>query len=94
MTTLTLKIENDLKKDAQGMAEEMGVSLSALIKMLLKNTIRTGKVDIQTKPNYHSEPEPGDLNFDNLNEAIAYFEKELKKNKRIKKNEIKIQEKL
>lgn len=75
MTTLTLKIESDLKKQAQKLAVEFGLSLSSLIKMLLKNTVRTGNVDIKTKPCYHDDPEEGDLNFKNLNEAVAYFKK-------------------
>lgn len=75
MTTLTLKIENKLKKNAQKMADEVGVSLSSLIKMLLKNVIRTGHIDISTKPRYNGEPEPGDLVHKNLDESIAYFKK-------------------
>ncbi len=79
MTTLSLKIENDLKKSAQKIADEIGVSLSGLIKMLLKNTVRTGKLDIDTKPRYHTEPEEGDIEFKNLDEATKYF-KELAEN--------------
>lgn len=75
MTTLSIKIENDLKKAAHKIAESIGVSLSGLIKMLLKNTVRSGKLYINTKPRYHSEPEDGDLDFSNLKEAAKYFEK-------------------
>lgn len=75
MTTLSIKIENDLKKEAHKIAESIGVSLSSLIKMLLRNTVRSGKLYINTKPRYHSEPEDGDLDFDDPNEAIKYFEK-------------------
>lgn len=77
MTTLSLKIENDLKKEAQKMADEIGVSLSSLIKMLLKNTIRSGKLDIDTRPKYHGEPEEGDIVFKNIDETIKYIEKDL-----------------
>ena len=79
MTTLSLKIENDLKKEAQKIANEVGVSLSSLIKMLLKNTVRSGKLYIDTKPKYHAGPEDGDVEFKNLDEATKYF-KELAEN--------------
>lgn len=75
MTTLSLKIEDDLKKSAQTLADSFGVSLSGLIKMLLKNTVRSGKLDLETKPRYHSGPEEGDLVFKNMEESIKYFEK-------------------
>ncbi len=75
MTTLSIKIDEDLKKQAQKLADEVGVSLSSMIKMLLKNTVRTGKLDIETKPRYHGEPEEGDLDFENAEEAIAYFKR-------------------
>ena len=79
MTTLSLKIENSLKESAQEVADEIGVSLSSLIKMLLKETVRSGKIDINTKPKYHTGPEEGDLEFENLDEATMYF-KELAEN--------------
>ncbi len=79
MTTLSIKIDADLKSQAQKMAGEIGISLSAMIKMLLKNTIRTGKLDIETKPKYHTGPEEGDIEFKNLDEATKYF-KELAEN--------------
>jgi len=79
MTSLSIKIEADLKKAAQKMANEVGVSLSSLIKMLLKNAVRSGKLDIATKPKYHTGPEEGDIEFKNLDEATKYFE-ELAKN--------------
>ncbi|MBU0577237.1 type II toxin-antitoxin system RelB/DinJ family antitoxin [Patescibacteria group bacterium] len=75
MTTLSIKIEDELKINAQKMANELGISLSSLIKMLLKNTIRKGELYIDTKPKYHTGPEDGDLEFDDPKEAIEYFEK-------------------
>lgn len=79
MTTLSIKIEADLKSQAQKMASEVGVSLSSLIKMLLKNAVRTGALDIVTKPKYHTDPEEGDIVFEDPEEAAKYFE-ELAKN--------------
>lgn len=75
MTTLSIKIDADLKQKAQKMASEIGISLSSMIKMLLKDTVRTGKLDIATKPRYHAGPEEGDLDFETGEEAIAYFKK-------------------
>lgn len=75
MTTLSLKIEDDLKKGAQALADAFGVSLSGLIKMLLKNTVRSGRLDLDTNPKYHGRPMKGDLNFKNLQESIEYIEK-------------------
>ncbi|MBI5411803.1 type II toxin-antitoxin system RelB/DinJ family antitoxin [Candidatus Peregrinibacteria bacterium] len=75
MNTLTLKIESDLKKKAQKIADNIGLSLSALIKILLKNTIRTGRIDIATKSRYDGSPKSGDLVFKDLKESIAYFKK-------------------
>ncbi len=75
MTTLSIKIENDLKKAAKKISDELGISLSGLIKMLLKNTVRSGKLYIDTKPRYHGGPEEGDLDFEDPKKAIEYFEK-------------------
>lgn len=79
MTTFTIKIDENLKKAAERLADEFGISLSALIKMLLKNTVRSGKLDIDAKPRYHSGPEEGDLAFDDTYKAAEYFD-ELAKN--------------
>ncbi len=79
MTTLSIKIENELKKNAHKIADEIGISLSSLIKMLLRDTVRSGKLYINTKPRYHSESEEGDIKFKNLDEATKYF-KELAEN--------------
>jgi addiction module RelB/DinJ family antitoxin len=75
MTTLSLKIEDDLKKGAEKMAEAIGISLSGLIKMLLKNTIRSGRLDLDTNPRYHDRPMKGDRNFATMQESIEYLEK-------------------
>ncbi len=75
MTTITLKIESDLKTKAQAIAKEFGLSLSSLIKMLLNHTIKSGKLDIEAKPRHNNFPEPGDLVFKNLKEAVAYSKK-------------------
>jgi len=79
MNTLSIKIEDELKSNAQKMADELGVSLSSLIKMLLKNIIRRGELYIDTNPRYNLKPEKGDIEFKNIGEATKYF-KELAEN--------------
>jgi addiction module RelB/DinJ family antitoxin len=75
MNTLSIKIEDELKSNAQKMADELGISLSSLIKMLLKNIIRRGELYIDTNPRYHAGSEEGDIEFDDPKKAIEYFEK-------------------
>jgi addiction module RelB/DinJ family antitoxin len=75
MTTLSLKIEDDLKKGAQALADAFGVSLSGLIKMLLKNTVRSGRLDLDVNPKYHARPMKGDIVFKDMKKATEYFEK-------------------
>lgn len=75
MTTLSLKIEPNLKQQAQKFANDLGLSLSALLKTLLKNTLRSGRLDLETRPRYNGSPEPGDLVFKNPKDAVAYFKK-------------------
>lgn len=43
-TQLIIRIENGLKKEAQTVAENFGLPLSALIKAFLTNVVRTKKI--------------------------------------------------
>jgi addiction module RelB/DinJ family antitoxin len=45
-TSLHIKIEPDLKRQAQKTAKEMGFSLSAVVKALLKQFIRTKSLSV------------------------------------------------
>ena len=85
MTTLSLKLDEQLKKDAHSLADETGVSLSSLIKMILKEAIRKGGFVINTKPKikYHTNLETGDINFESTEDAIKHL-KELDKKDEIK----------
>lgn len=40
-TSLHIKVEPDLKEQAQNLADELGMSLSAVMKVLLKQFVRT-----------------------------------------------------
>ncbi len=75
MTTFSIKIDEELKAAAEKLAAEFGVSLASLIKMLLKNSVRSQKLDISAKPRYHSGPEEGDLDFDDPQDAVEFFKK-------------------
>ena len=85
MTTLSLKLEEELKKEAHLLADKAGVSLSSLVKMILKEAIRRGGFVIDTKPKikYHTSLEAGDMNFESTEDAIKYL-KELDKKDEIK----------
>lgn len=46
-TQLIIRIENNLKKEAQAVAENFGLPLSALIKAFLANVVQTKKITLQ-----------------------------------------------
>jgi addiction module RelB/DinJ family antitoxin len=48
-TSLHIKIEPDIKKQAQKTADELGLSLSAVMKVLLKQFIRTKRLSVSTR---------------------------------------------
>jgi addiction module RelB/DinJ family antitoxin len=52
MNNAIINIKTDLKtkKEAQQVAAELGVSLSSLITMMLRNVIRTKRLDISLIP--------------------------------------------
>ncbi len=45
-TSVHIRIETDIKKQAQQAAEELGLSLSAVMKVLLKQFIRTKRLSV------------------------------------------------
>ncbi len=50
MQSLYIRLEDDLKEDSHKIADEIGISLSSLVKMLLKNVVRTGRLNIRVYP--------------------------------------------
>jgi addiction module RelB/DinJ family antitoxin len=46
-TSLHIKIEPDIKKQAQKTADDLGLSLSAVMKALLKQFIRTKRLSVE-----------------------------------------------
>ena len=46
-TSLHVKIEPEIKRDAEKVADELGLSLSAVMKALLKQFIRTRKLSVE-----------------------------------------------
>jgi addiction module RelB/DinJ family antitoxin len=88
-TSLHIKIEPDIKKKAQKTADDLGLSLSAVMKALLKQFIRTkrlsvGARDIPEIPNaclrkslQQSEEDikaGRTIKFKNIDKAIGYID--------------------
>jgi addiction module RelB/DinJ family antitoxin len=87
-TSLHITIEPDIKEQAQKTAEELGLSLSAVTKALLKQFIRTkrlsvGARDLPEIPNAYlrkvldaAEEETGEggIVFKNTKEALSYID--------------------
>lgn len=49
-STLNLRIDAKLKKDAQKLAESAGLSLSTMVKSLLRKVVRERKVELELEP--------------------------------------------
>lgn len=54
-TLISMKVDSEVKKNAQKLAAELGLSLSAVINASLRNFIRTREVRISSVP--HMTPE-------------------------------------
>jgi addiction module RelB/DinJ family antitoxin len=91
-TSLHIKIEPDIKREAQKTAEDLGLSLSAVTKALLKQFVRTKRlsvssVDLPEIPNARTrrllkqaeeDMKAGrGISFASAKEATAYLDKEI-----------------
>jgi addiction module RelB/DinJ family antitoxin len=91
-TSLHIKIEPDIKREAQKTAEDLGLSLSAVTKALLKQFVRTKRLSVGTRdlpeiPNArtrrHLKQSEEDikagrvLSFASPKDALAYLDKEI-----------------
>jgi addiction module RelB/DinJ family antitoxin len=91
-TSLHIKIEPDIKREAQKTAEDLGLSLSAVTKALLKQFVRTKRLSISSRdlpeiPNArtrrHLKQSEEDIkagrgiSFESAKEALAYLDKEI-----------------
>lgn len=93
-TSLHIKIEPDIKKHAQKIADELGLSLSAVMKALLKQFIRTKSlsVGISETPNEYlirslkqsdEDIKAGrTLSFKSGKDALDYLDQEIENEKR------------
>ncbi len=93
-TSLHIKIEPDVKEQAQKTASELGLSLSAVMKVLLKQFIRTKhlSVGLEEKPNarlIRSLKQSDDdikagrvISFKNRNEMLAFLDREIANEKK------------
>lgn len=96
-TSIHIKIESSIKEQAQKIADELGLSLSATVKALLKQFIRTRQlsVGISEIPNEYlinslkesdEDIKRGRLtSFKNGHDVLAYLDREIK-NEKHKKN--------
>ena len=92
-TSLHIKVEPDLKEQAQVLADELGISLSAVMKALLKQFVRTKhlSVGIDEIPSDYLIRSLQQSNDDIKNErvtsfasghdALSYLNQEIKKEK-------------
>ena len=88
-TVINIKTDKEVKKNAQELAQKLGLSLSAVINASLRNFIRTREVYFSDIPRMTPEFEKllgkveEDIkkgrnlspSFDNMDDAIAYLEK-------------------
>lgn len=49
-TQVNIKIDSAVKKEAQKMAEELGLSLSSVVNAILKQFARTGELELSSAP--------------------------------------------
>ena len=88
-TSVHIKVEPDLKEQAQSLADELGMSLSAVMKALLKQFVRTKhlSVGISEVPNAYfrkslkqseEDIKAGRvISFKNGKDALAFLDKEI-----------------
>lgn len=67
-TQVNLKIDSSVKRDAQRRASELGLSLSSLVNVTLKQFARTGEIELSVAPKMTSYLE------DIVKESRAEFE--------------------
>jgi len=96
-TSLHIKIESTVKEQAQKIADELGLSLSATVKALLKQFIRTKQlsVGITEVPNEYLlnslKKSDGDIkagktvSFKNGKDALSYLDSLIENDKRNKR---------
>lgn len=97
-TSIHIKIETDIKKQAQKAANELGLSLSSVTKVLLKQFIRTKhlSVGVNEVPNREllrsltksdKDIKAGRVTtFKNGNDALVFLDREIAHEKRSRTN--------
>lgn len=97
-TVVNVKIDDKTKKEAQKVAEELGLSLSSIIKAYLKQLIRTKRVsfDISEEPSEYliqaleeskKDREKGRVkSFKNAKDALFFVDKMIRDEQKSKKN--------
>lgn len=96
---VNVKVDPRVKKEAQRLAEDLGLSLSGLINAYLKQIIRTKTVSFSTAAEEPSEYLINALkesredikagrvvSFDNPDDALAFLDKMIADEKKLRKN--------
>ncbi len=92
-TVLNVKIDADLKKQAQELAKSLGLPVSIVVSSGLRNFVQTRSITISDEPHLKPEVEQELLRlseqakkgidvsptFDNLEDSFAWLDKELAK---------------
>ena len=86
MTPTTIRIDENIKKNAQKLAKTIGFSFSDLINVLLRKAVRDGGVDLRLTENgftpefeesiLRAEKEGGYKEFESVDEMIKYAKNE------------------
>lgn len=101
-TVISIKIDKQTKIEAQKLAEKLGFSLSGVIKAQLKHFIRSKRVDVAVRERSEKKPtkffieslkqsdediKAGRVtSFKNMDEAIAYLDREIEDERRKQAN--------
>lgn len=86
MTSTTIRIDDELKKNAHKLAKTIGFSFSDLVNVLIKKAVREGGVDLRLTENgftpefegsiLKTHKEGGYKEFENIEEMIKYAKNE------------------
>ena len=72
-TVINVKTDKDVKKSAQKVAEELGLSLSTVINAYLRQFVRNKEIHLTTAPRMSAE----------LEEFLGYVEEDIKKKRNL-----------
>ena len=75
MTTISLRLEDDVKRELDQMCSEMGMSLTTFFTIYAKRALRDRKIPFEvTAPPVEDTLEPAKLDWDRLRETLLVSE--------------------